>query len=372
MNPLALIGGTIVTPLEERITDLIVDDGIVQSVGAFHRGATNFETLDVRDCYVTPGLIDLQLNGGSTCNFWGDPTHKELADFCRAQVSAGVTTFLPTLITADVKHIIKNVKFLESLGVGAKGSGKAFGAVADCPARMPGVHLEGPCLSPQRPGVHPPEWIKPLSKAIAEQLNAPSVRMITVAPESDSSDESLKYLFSTGVVPSLGHSNATFEEAQLAFDRGIRLMTHTFNALPPLHHRAPGAVTAAMLDDRVTCCVICDGLHVDEAAVKLLFKIKGVEKVILVTDAAQIGTTGGGLVGSSIELNEAIKNVVNWKAATFVDAIRMATYNPAQAMGWLDKIGDLSVGKCADMVVWDKQSLEIKHVFVSGVRVAGN
>lgn len=371
MNPLALTGGTIITPLEERITDLIVDDGLVQSVGAFDRGSTNFETLDVHDCYVTPGLIDLQLNGGPACNFWGDPTREDLANFSRAQVSAGVTTFLPTLITADVKHIMKNVKFLQSLGVGGSGSGKAFGAVADCSARMPGVHLEGPCLSPQRPGVHPPEWIRPLSKSIAEQLNAPSVRMMTVAPESDASDESLKYLFSNGVVPSLGHSNATFEEAQLAFDRGVRLMTHTYNALPPLHHRAPGAVIAAMLDDRVTCCVICDGLHVDAPAVKLLLKLKGVEKIILVTDAAQIGTTGGGLVGSSIDLNEAVKNVVKWKVASFVDAVRMATYNPARAMGWLDKIGDLSEGKCADMVVWDKKTLDIKHVFVSGVRVAG-
>ncbi|HEY9732964.1 MAG TPA: amidohydrolase family protein [Drouetiella sp.] len=371
MNSLALVGGTIITPVEERITDMIVDDGVIQNVGALHRGSINVETLDVSGCYVTPGLIDLQLNGGPACNFWADPTHLELAAFCRDQVRAGVTTFLPTLITADVKHIMKNVKFLESLGVGEKGSGKAFGVVPDCQARMPAVHLEGPCLSPQRPGVHPPEWIRPLSKSIAEQLKSSSVRLMTVAPESDVSEDGLKFLFSNNIVPSLGHSNATFEEAQLAFDRGVRLITHTFNALPPLHHRAPGAVIAAMLDDRITCCVICDGLHVDASAVKLLFKLKGAEKMILVTDAAQIGTTGGGLVGSSITLDEAVKNVVNWKVASFADAIRMATYNPAQAMGWLDRIGELSAGKCADIVVWDKATLAIKHVFVSGVRVAG-
>lgn len=372
MNSLALINGTIITPLEERITDLIVDDGVIQNVGAFSRGSTKLETLDVSGCYVTPGLIDLQLNGGPSCNFWANPTQSELSAFCRDQVKAGVTTFLPTLITADVEHLRKNVKFLESLGVGENGSGKAFGTVHECDARMPAVHLEGPCLSPQRPGVHPPEWIRPLSKSIAEQLKAPSVRLMTVAPESDSSDEGLKFLFANNVVPSLGHSNATFEEAQLAFDRGVRLMTHTFNALPPLHHRAPGAVIAAMLDERVTCCVICDGLHVDAPAVKLLFKLKGAEKLILVTDAAQIGTTGGGLVGSSIYLDEAVKNIVNWKVSTFAEAIRMATYNPAQTMGWLDRIGELSPGKCADIVVWDKKTLAVKYVFVSGVRVAGN
>jgi len=194
---------------------------------------------------------------------------------------------------------------------------------------------------------------------------------MTVAPESDAGEEGLKALFAKNIVPSLGHSNATFEEAQQAFDRGVVLMTHTFNALPPLHHRAPGAVAAAMLDDRVTCCVICDGLHVDPTAVKLLLKVKGIEKIILVTDAAQIGTTGGGLVGSSIDLNEAVKNVVQWRVAGFAEAIRMASYNPARMMGWSDSIGDLSPGKCADIVVWDKQTLDIKHVFVSGVRVAG-
>ncbi len=371
MTPLAFIGGTIITPLEERITDLIIDDGIVQNVGALNSSSIKLETLDVSGCYVTPGLIDLQLNGGPACNFWESPTQKELTAFCRAQVNAGVTTFLPTLITADVEHLTKNTKFLESLGVGQKTSGSQFGLVAGCDARMPGVHLEGPCLSPQRPGVHPPEWIRPLSRDIVERLSSSSVRLMTVAPESDASEEGLKTLFAKNIVPSLGHSNATFEEAQQAFDRGVVLMTHTFNALPALHHRAPGAVAAAMLDDRVTCCVICDGLHVDPTAVKLLFKVKGIEKIVLVTDAAQIGTTGGGLVGSSIDLNEAVKNVVQWKVAGFAEAIRMASYNPARIMGWSDQIGDLSPGKCADIVVWDKQTLDIKHVFVSGVRVAG-
>ncbi len=369
MNQLALIGGTIITPLEERFTDLIVDDGVVQRVGPLDSSATNVEKLDVSGCYVTPGLIDLQLNGGPDCNFWGDPTIEDLAALCRQLVNSGVTTFLPTLITADVKHIRKNVEFLQSIGVGSTGIGQMFGVVKGCSARLPGVHLEGPCLSPQRPGVHPLEWIKPLTKALVEQLSAPSVRMITVAPESDPTDESLKLLYAKGVIVSLGHSNASFEEAQLAFDRGVRMMTHTYNALPPIHHRAPGAVTAALLDDRVTCCVICDGLHVDVPAIKLLLKAKGVDKVILVTDAAQIGTTGGGLVGSSIDLNQAVKNVVEWKVASFTDAIRMASFNPAQAMGWSDKLGEIVPGKCADLVVWDKATLAIKHVFVSGLKV---
>lgn len=366
MSSTAFVGGTIITPLAERFTDLLVEDGEIARLGPSASDAKASKTIDVSGCYLTPGLIDLQLNGGPSCNFWGEPKSEELAKFCFDQVKAGVTTFLPTLITADVKHIMKNVLYLESLGVGKNGSSTGFALDNKFAARMPGVHLEGPCLSPARPGVHPPEWIKPLSLSVLQELKSSSVKLMTVAPETAESDESLKYLFASGVVPSLGHSNATYEEAQRAFDGGVRLLTHTYNALPALHHRAPGAVTAAMLDERVTCCVICDGLHVDPAAVKLLLKLKGVEKMILVTDAAQIGTTGGGLVGSSIDLNEAVKNVVQWKVASFADAIRMASYNPAQVMGWADRIGDLSEGKCADIVVWDKQTLAIKYVYVAG------
>lgn len=368
MKQTAFVGGTVITPLAERYTDLVIGDGVVQSVSSV-RQKEDVDIVDATGCYVTPGLIDLQLNGGPACNFWGDPTKEELSAFCKHQANSGVTTFLPTIITADVAHINKNVKFLEQLGVGKNGSGSDFGLVNDCSSRMPGVHLEGPCLSPKRPGVHPPEWVKPLSKSLVQQLEAPSVRLMTVAPESDNTEEGLKYMLSKGIVPSLGHSDATFEEAQLAFDRGVRLMTHTYNALPPLHHRAPGAVAAAMLDERVTCCVIPDGLHVDPHAVKLLFKLKGVAKMILVTDAAQIGTTGGGLVGSSIDLNAAVKNMVAWKVSSFPEAIRMASYNPAQMMGWSDRLGDLAPGKCADVVVWDAKTLEIKAVYVAGNKV---
>ena len=192
---------------------------------------------------------------------------------------------------------------------------------------------------------------------------------MTVAPETDPTYECVDYLKSRHISLSLGHSNATFEEAQNAFDKGIRLMTHTFNALPPLHHRAPGAVVAAMLDDRVSCCVICDGLHVDPQAVKLLLKVKGVAKVILVTDAAQVGTKEGGLVGSSIDLSTAVRNVTRWGAASFPEAVRMATVNPAKAMGMEKRIGQIDPGHCADLVVWDKHSLAIRYVIVAG-RVA--
>jgi N-acetylglucosamine-6-phosphate deacetylase len=233
-------------------------------------------------------------------------------------------------------------------------------------ARMPGIHLEGPFLSPERPGVHPPQHIRPLSEQAAADLVQDAVRLMTVAPEQDESGQAIAYLQKHGVRVSLGHSNANFAEAQQAFDRGVRLMTHTFNALPPVQHRAPGAVTAALLDERVYCCVIADGLHLDPEIVRLIYKIKGPSKTILVTDRAHVGTSQGGLVGSSLTLEQAVRNVVKWGIASFADAITMATVTPAAALGLDFALGHLSPGKLADFVVWDANTLEIKQVAVGG------
>jgi N-acetylglucosamine-6-phosphate deacetylase len=392
MSSLVLTGGTVITPQETRFCDVFIDDGTISAVGADNDdvSCTATDTFDVSDCYLTPGLVDLQLNGGPQCNFWGDPTAEEVAAFSDAQLKAGVTTILPTLITDDIAHLKKNIAFLKSLGVGSgahshsgknpnKGVQKSAtkepsrehrsGTHPGAMVRMPGIHLEGPCLSAQKPGVHPPQFIQPLSKELLGQIVDDSVRLITVAPETDPSGQALEYLIGKGIIVSLGHSNATFAEAQKAFDSGIKLVTHLFNALPSVHHRAPGPVTAALLDDSVTTTLICDGLHVAAEAVKLVIKTKTKDRVILVTDAAFVGTAGGGLVGSSITLNQAVTNVVKWGAASFAQAIQMATWNPARAVGLQEFVGQLAKGKMADIVAWDKNTLEIKHVFLGGQKV---
>jgi N-acetylglucosamine-6-phosphate deacetylase len=143
-------------------------------------------------------------------------------------------------------------------------------------------------------------------------------------------------------------------------------MTHTYNALPPLHHRAPGAVGAALLDKDVYCSVICDGLHVDPAMVELILKCKGADKTILVSDAAYIGTSQNKLVGSSIVLKEAVTNLVYWGLTTFAEAITMASYNPAKALGFDGIIGHIAPGKKADLLLWHKETLKPEHVILNG------
>lgn len=282
---------------------------------------------------------------------------------------SGVTSILPTLITGDIAHIQKNEKFWQTLGVGTRQAALhgSINTLPDCfNMRIPGLHLEGPCISPNRLGVHPPQFARPLSLEILEQIISDQVLLITLAPELEPSGESIKWLIKNGVSIALGHSNATYDQAQSAFALGVRLMTHTFNALPPLHHRAPGAVGAAVLEKDLSCCVIADGQHVDPAVVKILYNLKGSDRMVLVSDVAHVGTSQGGLVGSSIYLNTAVKNMVNWGIASFPEAIKMATFNAARAIGIEQKLGSLARDMYADIIVWDKHTLAIKHVVTNG------
>lgn len=389
MSSIVIRGGRLITPTEERITDLVITDGVIASVGPLSEKPENARQIDASGCYVTPGLIDLQVNGAPSCNFWGDPTLADVSTFAGELVKAGVTTIMPTLITDDLDHLRKNIEFLENeVGVGPRQltetSSEAVAEVKQAsktgpkatqlksrplPVRMPGIHLEGPCLSPERPGVHPKQHLKPLSMSVAEKLASDGVKLVTLAPELDHSGKCIAFFRSKGIEVALGHSNATYEEADKAFAADVRLMTHTYNALPPIHHRAPGAVTAALLDNRVMCCVICDGQHVSAPAAALVLRTKGIARTILVTDIAPVGTSHGGLVGSSIMLDEAVRNVVKWGIASFTDAVQMASYNAAKAMGWADHIGHLSLGKQADVVIWDRKTLKIQHVIARGEKV---
>lgn len=375
MTTLVITGGQLITPLEQRFANLWIDGQLIEALTSKLPG-NGCQQLDASNCYVTPGLFDLQVNGSPSCNLWADPGIVELKNLCGELAANGTTSFLPTLITDEVKHLKKNLAFLQENGAGLQAR---LPQAADCDqayksqnvARMVGVHLEGPCLSAQRPGVHPAQWLQPLSVELMRNLITEAVKLVTLAPELEASGESIAYLASQGIKVALGHSNATFEQAQHAFECGVDMVTHTFNALPPIHHRAAGAVTAALLDKQVSCCLICDGLHLGPSIVQLVLQAKGFKKSILVSDAAHAGTSQGGLVGSSIMLSQAVCNVVKWGAASFAEAICMASWNPAVSLNVQESIGHLHPGKFADLVIWDKESLEIKHVIVGGKYLEG-
>ncbi len=370
MTALVVEGGELITPFEQRFTRLWINQGQITAIGdTWADCSCRVEKVDATGCYVTPGLFDLQVNGNRSCNFWADPEINDLCLLRQDLLSCGVTSFLPTLITDELAHLKKNLAFLETAGAGT------MSVVLIKPkepqqkillSRMPGIHLEGPFISPERPGVHPVQFIQEPSVTITNQILTKSVLLMTMACERDPEGMVLKALINQGVKVSLGHSNATLEESRIAFDRGVNQVTHTFNALPALHHRAPGAIGAALLDDRVSCCVIPDGLHVNQEVIKLMYKLKGWERMLLVTDSAHIGTTGGELVGSSITLDQGVRNMVNWGICDFAEAIKMSSFNPAHAVGLQEKTGQLLPGLLADVVLWDKKTLSIRAVIIDG------
>lgn len=368
MKSFVVEGGEVITPLESRFTRLWINDGLIAGLGdTWSNGHSKVEKIDATGCYVTPGLFDLQVNGSHSCNLWADPEIRDLSQLRQELLSCGVTSFLPTLITDELTHLKKNIGFLEMSGAGIIGlvEEKKF-PQRTLLSRMPGIHLEGPFLSPKRKGVHPNQFIQDPSVLIADQILNKSVLLMTMACERDPEGILLQTLINKGIKVSLGHSDASLDESRLAFDRGVNLITHIFNALPLFHHRMPGVVGAALLDNRVSCCVIPDGLHVNQEVIRLIHKLKGWEKMLLVTDSAYIGTTSGDLVGSSITLDQAVRNMVQWGVCDFAEAIRMASFNPAQAMGLQGKIGQLLPGMLADVVLWEKKTLTIKAVIING------
>lgn len=382
MSNLRIVKGEVVTPNKVEIRDLFIEDGLIDFVPV--QDEETFTTIiEAHNCYVTPGLFDLQVNGSQGCDLWAEPDAQQFASLCVDMLRAGVTAFLPTLITADIQHLYKNVNFLESMGAGKSISpslnqtiGEQLGLKLDAKESrnqelvlLPGIHLEGPYLSKQRSGAHPKQFIRPLNMVEFAELMSPAVKLVTLAPELDGSKLAIDYLHKHGITPSLGHSDATYKQAKQAFAAGISIVTHIFNALPPIHQRQPGPVVAALLDENVYCCVICDGLHVDPEMVKLLLKIKGKDRVILVTDIAHIGTAGGSLLGSSIRLSKAVTNIVDWGIVNFSDAIQMASLNPARAMKLDNMIGQIDKGRRADLVIWDKKSFKIKHVIANGITI---
>lgn len=353
-------GAEVLLPSGRLKTSVWINAGLIEGFGEAPPAcpAADYEIVDASGLTVTPGLVDIQVNGGAQCNLWEETGEAELQSLCRLMVAHGTTTFLPTLITDSVDRLCQLKAQLIAFGVASPHQLSPDNS--EIIARMPGFHLEGPFLSPQRPGVHPVEQIVAPDEEKLSRLIDDTVLLLTLAPEQDKDGASLDWLRKRDVHVSAGHTNASYEEAKRAFDAGIRLTTHLFNAMPGIHHRDPGIVTAALLDRRVSCCLIADGLHLDSAMVDLIYRMKSVEKTILVTDIAYVGTADGGLVGSSITLDEAVRNLVRWQICSFEEAIRMATINPASAVGLGEKVGSLETGKLADMILWQEQEKELK------------
>jgi N-acetylglucosamine-6-phosphate deacetylase len=351
---------------------VVVRDGRIVDTLRDLAGAALPET--VLDAHVvSPGFIDLQVNGAFGLEVGKDA--EAVGHLASRLPSTGVTAFLPTLVSSAAAVYPKTCEaFLASRNAAG--------------ARPLGLHLEGPFLSPHRPGAHRLEAIRNARADVFDVfLRNDVLRLVTLAPEIAGGRDRIRFLRSHGVLVSLGHTDATYEEFAEGVDAGARMGTHLFNAMSPFRHRAPGSVGAALLDDRLTVGIIPDGVHCHHAALRLAVKAKGADRVCLVTDAiagagmppgmyqldgqdVQVTDTlaqleDGTLAGSILTFDQGVRNVVKW-GYSVADACRMSSEVPAKLLGLSSK-GSLSPGFDADLVLLDPE-LRVLSTFVEGRR----
>ncbi|MGN0818742.1 MAG: N-acetylglucosamine-6-phosphate deacetylase, partial [Candidatus Coproplasma sp.] len=314
---------------------------------------------------VVPGFIDLHIHGAGGSDTM-DGSDEALTVICNTVAQEGTVGILATTMTQSEDNIEKALTAVKEYD-GQNG------------ARILGVHLEGPFISPGYAGAQPREYIvKPNAEQFIKYNKASGnrIKKVTVAPEQDGAEELIKYLKENGIIASVGHSDASAEEVKRAVVWGTESVTHTFNAQSPFKHRDIGVAGSAMLYDELSCEIIADGVHVSFEAIKLLVKNKPKDKITLITDAIRAKGLGEGeselggqkvyvkdgqarlengtLAGSVLKMNVAIKNMVEMVGVPFTQAIEYATKNPAKQLGIYQGTGSITVGKRADFPVLDK------------------
>ena len=337
----------------------LIFDSIIRAIVDEDQLNTGIATLDGEGLYLAPGFIDLHIHGCAGYDTM-DNNPQALVQIAETLVRTGVTAFLPTTMTMDLSEIASVLDRIRQQMSGSTG------------AEILGCHLEGPFLSEIYAGAQDPKYfIKPDFEIVRPYLDV--IRIITLAPELANSIEFIKECRKHNVVISIGHSNASLHESSEAIAAGASRITHTFNAMSVLHHRNPGVVAAAMLHD-VTCELIADNIHVHPQIQQLLLKTKGIDGIVLVTDAMQaclltegsydlggqpVKVSGGEarlkngrLAGSVLTMNTALRNFIKNTGVALWEAIRLSSLNPADELGLTNK-GSIEVGKDADLVLFD-------------------
>lgn len=365
---------------------------LITGVGGEGDSPPGGRVFDFGDNLVCPGFIDLHVHGGSGCDVM-DGTAAALGTIARFHAGGGSTAFLGTTMSAEYGRL------REVLAAAAcyRSKPEQPGAI------LLGVHLEGPWLNPAKKGAHKPEELKiPTAAAMEEILSGPGVRhemameireqvkLVTLAPELPGSRELIAYLQKNGTRTAAGHCAAGFEELSDAVAVGLSHATHMYNAMGEFRHRDLGTAGILLLMPEITVDLIADGIHVDPGAIKILLALKGAGKVALITDATRaagmpegcyelggrqirVGSgaarlADGTLAGSILTMNRAVAYMVNTVGVPPVQAVRMASLNPAVILGLEGLYGQLEAGKRASITVLDRE-FNVVATFVEGKKV---
>ncbi|MDE3137200.1 MAG: N-acetylglucosamine-6-phosphate deacetylase [Acidobacteriota bacterium] len=371
MSRIAICAKRLFTPIEE-IADAVVvtEDGRIVAVGQRDGVELPVGTreYDARAWTLAPGFVDIHIHGaGGHDVMEADPG--ALARIAETIARYGTTSFVATTVTASPDDTCRS---LEALARAAEAPAAADSARPA--AELLGIHFEGPFISPTRRGVHPPEWIALPSQELLGRFLAAAgsaARILTLAPELDGALDLVDRARSAGLVVALGHTNATYDQAIAAIERGASHAVHVFNAMRPFSHRDTGVIGAVLTRPEVTAEIIADGVHVDAPALEILLAAKKAENVILVSDATaatgmpdgnyRLGTfevkvkegvcrdAEGRLAGSTLTLDRAVRRMVALGVPP-AKALRMATLNPARRLGLETRKGVIAPGADADLV----------------------
>ena len=333
--------------------------------------------------YILPGFVDLQVNGSHGIDVM-NAAPDALATLSRHLAREGATAWMPTAVTASIEKI---AQVHESIAGAIENSRRDNSADA---AAILGMHLEGPFISPLRLGAHPALNLEPRGDSFQRVLAMRALRLITLAPELPGGFDAIRRLAARAVVVSIGHTNATLEEANAGIAAGARMFTHLFNAMRPLNHRDPGVIAAALAPSPALAAIIPDGVHVHPAVLRLASRARGKDGMILVTDKVALAKASsseknagrargsirdgaarlddGTLAGSIISMLDGVRVMVERAGVSIGDAAVMAATNPANLVGAGDR-GRIQIGARADLIVLSR-TLELKSVFIAGREIS--
>jgi N-acetylglucosamine-6-phosphate deacetylase len=361
---------------------VLIEDGIIAALGE-GRPETGATVFDGHGLFCSPGFIDLHNHGRLGADAMDG--EEALETIAKGQIRHGVTGFLAGTSSRAWEEVLVSVKRMASYCAGDQGEGRS---------RCLGIYSEGNFFSAEKRGAHNPAYLrKPSAEDMDALLDAGGgfIKIAALSPELPEAFRAIGKLKKAGVVVSAAHSNATLAEAREGINRGITQATHTFNGMRGFHHQEPGIAGAVLGDDRVSCELIADGIHVHPLALSLAYRVKGPDRVILVSDSVALnglpdgryaaegtGVTvldgiirleeDGRLAGSSLSLDRAVYTMVSQAGIPLCEAVRMASLNPARVLGLEDRKGSIAAGKDADLALFDER-ITVRDVFLGGRRV---
>ena len=332
---------------------------------------------DMHRKYVLPGFIDTHIHGAYGVRISDRKTKPALNKVTEFEATQGVTSLAITTAASEFSHILEQISVAKEASAASQGT------------KIVGIHLEGPFISKKYKGAMNPAYILEYDiQKFDEMLRlAPNlIKIITVAPEKKNSREFIEYVTQKGVTVSLGHTDANYEEAQVAIAAGASQVTHVFNAMRAFNHREPGVLGAAFSCDSVTCEMICDYVHLHPATVQMVYRLKGADRINIISDSGHaaglcvtefeadglmryvkngvVQLADGTIAGSAKTMADGVKNLI-LSGIPIEDVSKMASINPARSLKMDNMVGSIAVGKLADITVLD-ENYDVCYTFING------